>query len=103
MPSLSKATNQRSQHTVGYGPDCLRRAVAAGTLGIEALTELSSEQRETKRNRPKRTKCAEQLNHTDTKTLDLFDLLRSAALDDLRLAVAACASVGVVVSYHLGN
>ncbi len=80
------------------GPDCLRKAVAAGTLGIEALTELSSEQRETKR-RP-RIKPAPV---ADIRTPDLFDLLRSAALDDLRLAVAACASVGVSISYQIGD
>lgn len=82
----------------GYGPDCLRKAVAAGTLGIEALTELSSEQRETKR-RP-RIKPAPV---ADIRTPDLFDQLRSAALDDLRLAVAACALAGVTVSYQISD
>jgi hypothetical protein len=80
----------------GFGPDCLRKAVKAGTLGIEALTELSSEQRETKR-RP-RIKPAPV---ADIRTPDLFDMLRLAALDDLRKAVTACASVGVVVTYQI--
>jgi len=80
------------------GPYCLRRAVAAGTLGIEALTELTSEQRETKRQRVSRIKP---VPVADIRTPDLFDQLRSAALDDLRLAVTACASVGVVVTYTI--
>ena len=79
----------------GLGSVCLKRAVKAGTAPLEALTELSTEQR----NRPKRTKSAEQLKRTDTKTLDLFDSLREAALDDLRKAVVACESVGVKVEY----
>ena len=81
----------------GYGPDCLRKAVKAGTLGIEALTELSSEQRETKQ----RVSRIKPVPVADISTPDLFDLLRLAALDDLRKAVTACASVGVVVTYQI--
>ena len=81
----------------GLGSVCLRKAVAAGTLGIEALTELSSEQRETKRRKVRKPAPI----HDDISTPDLFDLLRLAALDDLRKAVTACASVGVVVTYQI--
>jgi len=81
----------------GYGPDCLRRAVAAGTLGIEALTELSTEQRETKRRKVRKPAPIPD----DISTPDLFDMLRLAALDDLQKAVTACASVGVVVTYQI--
>ena len=80
------------------GPVCLRKAVAMGPLPIEAALELSSEQRETKR-RP-RIKPAPV---ADIRTPDLFDQLRDAALDDLRLAVAACALVGVTVSYQISD
>lgn len=79
------------------GPYCLRRAVAAGTLGIDALTELSSEHRETKRRKVRKPAPIPD----DISTPDLFDLLRIAALDDLRKAVTACASVGVVVTYTI--
>ena len=90
---LSSAVSLR----YGFGPDCLRRAVKSGTLGIEALTELTSEQRETK----KRRKAHKPAPIPEISTPDLFDLLRAAALDDLRQAVTACESAGVTVSYQI--
>lgn len=81
----------------GLGSVCLRKAVKAGTLGLEALTELSSEQRETKRRKVRKPAPIPD----DISTPDLFDMLRLAALDDLRRAVTACASVGVVVTYQI--
>jgi len=80
------------------GPVCLARAVANGTLPMTALTEQRAEQKATKR--PKRTKPDPV---ADSRTLDLFDQLRTAAIDDLHKALAACASVGVVVTYEIGN
>ena len=68
-----------------------------GTLPIEAALELSTEQRETKRRKVRKPA----LIPDDISTPDLFDLLRIAALDDLRKAVTACASVGVVVTYKI--
>ena len=82
----------------GLGPVCLRRAVKAGTLGIEALTELTSEQRETTKRRKARKPAP---IPDDISTPDLFDMLRAAALDDLRRAVTACASVGVTIHYTI--
>ena len=82
----------------GLGSVCLRRAVKAGTLGIEALTELTSEQRETTKRRKVRKPTP---IPDDISTPDLFDMLRAAALDDLRRAVTACESVGVTVNYTI--
>jgi len=81
----------------GLGSVCLRRAVKAGTAPLDALTELSTEQRETKRRKVRKPAPIPD----DISTPDLFDMLRLAALDDLRKAVTACASVGVVVTYQI--
>ena len=80
------------------GPDCLRKAVKAGTLGIEALTELTSEQRETTKQR-RSTRQHEPM--TDDRTPDLFDYARRLAIDALQHAVAECLSVGVMVTYMI--
>jgi len=82
----------------GLGSVCLRKAVKAGTAPLEALTELTTEQRETTKRRKVRKPA---LIPDDISTPDLFDMLRIAALDDLRKAVTACASVGVVVTYTI--
>ena len=77
------------------GPDCLRKAVAAGTAPLEALEELRNWQ-QSRPKQPKRTKeirpaaCGE--------TLDLFEQLRVAALDDLNKAADTCRSVGIAVT-----
>lgn len=90
---LSSAVSIKYQ----MGPDCLRKAVKAGTAPLDALTELSTEQRETKRRKVRKPAPIPD----DISTPDLFDMLRIAALDDLRKAVTACASVGVVVTYKI--
>ena len=79
----------------GFGPDCLRKAVKAGTAPLEALTELTEHQRSKKRriNQP----APKPENHT----MDLFDQLRAAALDDLSQAVTACASVGINIKWSI--
>ena len=81
----------------GLGSVCLKRAVKAGTAPLEALTELTTEQRETKRRKVRKPAPIPD----DISTPDLFDMLRAAALDDLRRAVTACASVGVVVNFTI--
>jgi len=81
------------------GPVCLRKAVKAGTAPLEALTELTAEQRGKKRSNV--TKQSEQLKRTCTKTPDLFDQLRAAAMDDLSKAVTVCESVGIKVNWSI--
>lgn len=76
----------------GMGPDCLRRAVKAGTAPIEALTELT-EWRRSKKRQP----ITEAAPIRDERTMDLFEQLRAAALDDLIKAVTVCESVGIKI------
>lgn len=92
---LTNATSKK----YGLGPTCLKRAVKAGTAPMEALTELTAEQRSKKRAIV--TKPVEQLKRTCTKTPDLFDQLRTAAMDDLNKAVTVCESVGIKVNWSI--
>ena len=86
----------------GYGPDCLKKAVKAGTAPLEALEELAAYQR-AKPKKPKASKqSAPEVIRCD-KTLDLFDQLRDAALDDLNKAVSVCRSVGIEVTVTIGE
>ena len=81
----------------GYGPDCLKRAVQAGTAPLEALEEFTA----WKKAQPKRTKAVEQVKRTCTNTPDLFDSLRDQAIASLRHAVAECLACGVVVTIQI--
>lgn len=81
----------------GLGPDCLRKVVKAGTAPLEALEEFTVANCANKR--AKRSKPAEPV--ADTRTPDLFDQLRAAALDDLHKALAVCLSCGINVTYTI--
>ena len=81
----------------GYGPDCLKRAVQAGTAPLEALEEFTA----WKKAQPKRTKSVEQIKRTCTNTPDLFDSLRDQAIGALHHAVAECLACGVVVTIQI--
>ena len=80
----------------GMGPDCLRRAVKAGTAPIEALSELT-EWRSSKKRQP----ITEAAPIRDELTMDLFEQLRAAALDDLSKAVTACGTVGIKITFKI--
>lgn len=80
----------------GMGPDCLRRAVKAGTAPIEALSELT-EWRRSKKRQP----ITEAAPIRDDKTMDLFEQLRAAALSDLSKAVTACGTVGIKITWSI--
>jgi len=79
----------------GLGPDCLKRAVKAGTAPLEALEEFTA----WKKSQPKRTKpepvkqCA--------NTPDLFESLRAQAIQLLNAAAADCRAVGVDVTIEI--
>ena len=83
----------------GMGPDCLRKAVKAGTAPLEALAELKEWQRTNKR--PARQKADPATPTKCTSTADLFEQLKAAALDDLNKAVTACQSVGITVTLNI--
>ena len=78
------------------GPDCLRRAVKAGTAPLEALAELTEYRRSKKRN-----PSPGPAPIRDTQTMDLFEQLRAAALDDLSKAVTACETVGINITWSI--
>lgn len=82
----------------GLGPDCLRRAVRAGTAPLESLEALQHWQRS--KPRPAKRK-AEPAKNNDGATLDLFEQLRRAAIDALKKAAAECAELGVTVSLSI--
>jgi hypothetical protein len=82
----------------GFGPDCLRKAVKAGTAPLEALTELA----EWKRTKKQRTQAAqEQTVIRDTLTIDLFEQPRRDAISALRIAADMARSFGVRVSLEI--
>lgn len=79
----------------GIGPDCLKKAVKAGTAPLEALEELAAYQRA----KPKKQKAPKQdVPIRCDKTLDLFDALKDAALDDLHKSAETCRSFGMAVT-----
>lgn len=82
----------------GLGPDCLRRAVKAGTAPLEALTELA----EWKRSKKRDPKPAKQ-STGDGMTLDIFESHRTDALANLQRAVADCESLGIRINLTVEN
>ena len=82
-----------------YGPDCLRRAVKAGTAPLDALDELKAWQRTNKRTAKRNADQATQTKCSNTA--DLFEQLKAAALDDLNKAITACQSVGITVTLNI--
>mgnify|MGYP000680418019 CR=1 FL=1 len=93
-------TNEVSKR-YGFGPSCLKKAVAAGNAPLESLTEMTvfkksaAKSRKEKQAAPERIRCE--------STLDLFDALKYAALDDLNNAVNACRNIGIEVTVTIGE
>lgn len=81
----------------GFGPECLKRAVADGQAPLEALTQLAAFRRTTKANKPPRPAPVK----TDQHSGDLFANLKAAALDDLHKAATVLQSLGVGVEIIL--
>jgi len=82
----------------GLGPDCLRRAVKAGTAPLESLEELKGWQRT---NKQQRRAAAPKQDHRETKTEDMFAAPRREAIALLHLAVRECESLGVRVTLSI--
>ena len=80
----------------GYGPDCLKRAVQAGTAPLEALEEFTA----WKKAQPKR-KAIDQGKPVCSNTPDLFDRLRDQAIQLLNAAAEDCRAVGVEVTIEI--
>jgi hypothetical protein len=80
----------------GYGPDCLKRAVQAGTAPLEALEEFTA----WKKAQPKR-KVIEQVRPVCSNTPDLFESLRDQAIQLLNAAAEDCRAVGLTVTIEI--
>lgn len=82
----------------GMGPDCLRRAVKAGTAPIEALTELA----EWKRNKKQRATAEQETTvFRDPLTIDMFEQPRNEAIGRLYDAAEQARSFGVRVKLEI--
>ena len=81
----------------GLGPDCLKKAVKAGTAPLEALEHLTAWQRS--RRAPKKTEPAKPAPASaDSQTGDLFEAVKAASLKALHRAVVECLRYGINVT-----
>lgn len=78
------------------GPDCLKRAVQAGTAPLEALEEFTA----WKKSQPKRPKATEPAKQC-SNTLDLFANLRTQAVALLNSAAEDCRAAGLTVTIEI--
>lgn len=99
LPGLPPPSYQPASIKHGLGPDCLRRAVKAGTAPLEALAELKEWQRTNKR--PAKRKAELATNTQRSAMPDLFEQVRRAAIETLKAAAAECAALGVTVSLSI--
>lgn len=82
----------------GYGPTCLKRAVAEGNAPLESLTEIKQLRKEAKK-RPKQIQ--QSTPERCDKTMDLFESAKNDALHALKEAVANCEAYGLVITYRI--
>lgn len=74
----------------GFGPDCLRRAIAAGQAPLEAL-ETVAEMREWKRANPSgKRRQRKQEQGADAVSADMFEAMRVEAVESLQRAADEC-------------
>lgn len=92
-----RLTNETSK-LYGYGPECLKKAVAEGNAPLEALEAAKQERRERKKKpriEPQPVRC--------NRTMDLFERSRHEAIRLLKAAVVEVESYGVKVFYRIEN
>ena len=80
----------------GFGPDCLRKAVKAGNVPLEALEEFTA----WKKANPK-PRQAKPLITSETHSPDLFAKLREQAIQVLHAAAEDCRAVGVTLKIEI--
>ena len=80
----------------GFGPDCLRKAVKAGNVPLEALEEFTA----WKKANPK-PRQAKPLITSETHSPDLFAKLREQAIQALHAAAEDCRAVGVTLKIEI--
>lgn len=82
----------------GYGPDCLKKAVAAGNAPLEALEQLTAWKRSQPAKKP--SKAEPDMPTRDEHTADLFEAVRAGAIKALHRAAAECERYGVKVTLN---
>jgi Family of unknown function (DUF6011) len=80
----------------GYGPECLKRAVAEGNAPLESLEELKAWKKVSKKT-PRIAQ--ENIPERCENTIDMFESGRASAIEALKRAVAECEAAGVQVTY----
>ncbi len=80
----------------GFGPDCLRKAVKAGNVPLEALEEFTA----WKKTNPK-PRQAKPLIASENHSPDLFAKLREQAIQALHAAAEDCRAVGVNIKIEI--
>lgn len=80
----------------GFGPSCLKRAVAAGNAPLVALEEQTAMRREVAKQRKAKPSITFE-NHS----ADLFASARRAAIELLHLAQRECESLGMRVTLSI--
>ena len=80
----------------GFGPDCLRKAVKAGNVPMEALEDFTA----WKKANPK-PRQAKPLITSETHSPDLFAKLREQAIQVLHAAAEDCRAVGVTLKIEI--
>lgn len=80
----------------GFGPDCLRKAVKAGNVPLEALEEFTAWKKANPKPRPTKPLIASE-NHSP----DLFAKLREQAIQVLHAAAEDCRAVGVTLKIEI--
>ena len=80
----------------GFGPDCLRKAVKAGNVPLEALEEFTA----WKKTNPK-PRQVKPLITVENHSPDLFAKLREQAIQALHAAAEDCRAVGVTLKIEI--
>ena len=80
----------------GFGPDCLRKAVKAGNVPLEALEEFTA----WKKANPK-PRQVKPLITVENHSPDLFAKLREQAIQALHAAAEDCRAVGVTIKIEI--
>lgn len=81
----------------GFGPSCLKRAVAAGNAPLIALEEQAAHSRQS----AKASKAKRPAIQPENSSASLFDAPRREALELLHLAVRECEALGIQITLSI--
>lgn len=87
----------------GFGPDCLKRAIAAGQAPLNAL-EAVEEMRQWRCSNPdKKIRQRKKERAPDAMSADIFEAVRVEAVNSLHRAADECRRYGVGVTVIIDN